>query len=81
MAAMRRPDTGSDRNSSATATVYAATDPSGTPAALKLLKEGMGVAPDVRERFLRERLAARSVDHPGVVRVLQEDWELDLWVF
>jgi serine/threonine protein kinase len=56
----------------ATATVYAARNPSGARAAVKILNPEMRGRPEVRERFLREREAASSINHPGVVQVVQQ---------
>jgi serine/threonine-protein kinase len=53
------------------AAVYAARDPSGGVAAVKILHPEMSLRPDVKERFLREGYVANKVDHPGAVRVLE----------
>ncbi len=52
------------------AAVYAASAPDGAVAALKLLHPEHAIRGEIRDRFLREGLAANSVDHPGAVRVL-----------
>jgi eukaryotic-like serine/threonine-protein kinase len=52
------------------AAVYAVSDPSGAKAALKLLHPEHAIRPEIRERFLREGMAANRVGHPGAVRVL-----------
>jgi eukaryotic-like serine/threonine-protein kinase len=52
------------------AAVYAARAPDGSLAALKLLHPEMGLRSEVRQRFLREGMAANKVGHPGAVRVL-----------
>ncbi len=53
------------------AAVYAARDPSGAVAAVKLLHAEMTLRRDVRERFLREAYVANRIDHPGAVRVIE----------
>ncbi|HEU4410399.1 MAG TPA: protein kinase [Polyangiaceae bacterium] len=55
------------------AAVYSATHRNGHRAAVKLLHRGFGLSASVRARFLREGYAANGVDHPGVVRVLDDD--------
>jgi eukaryotic-like serine/threonine-protein kinase len=63
------------------AAVYAARDPSGGAAAVKILHPEMGLRQDVRERFLREGYVANKVDHPGAVRVLEHGSSEDGTVF
>src|SRR6185312_16422575 len=41
--------------------------------ALKVLHRDVALQADLRARFLREGYAANSVDHPGTVRVLDDD--------
>ena len=53
------------------AAVYAAHDSAGRVAAVKILHPEMSVRRDVRERFLREGVAASRIDHPGVVAVYE----------
>ncbi len=55
------------------AAVYAATHRNGARCAVKLLDESHAQSSSTRERFLREGYAANMVDHPGVVRVLDDD--------
>lgn len=55
------------------AAVYAATHRNGTRGAIKLLHSELSANSHVRSRFLREGYAANRVDHPGVVRVLDDD--------
>ncbi len=55
------------------AAVYAATHRNGHRVAIKILHRSFGLSASVRERFLREGYAANGVDHPGVVRVLDDD--------
>ncbi|HEY2515875.1 MAG TPA: protein kinase [Polyangiaceae bacterium] len=59
------------------ASVYAATHRNGNRVALKILHEHVSMDPDVRRLFRREGLAANRVDHPGVVRVLDDDVTAD----
>ncbi len=54
------------------AAVYAAHDTAGRPAAVKILHPEMSVRRDVRERFLREGVAANRIDHPGAVTVHEQ---------
>jgi serine/threonine-protein kinase len=53
------------------ATVYAAREPSGGVAAVKILHPEMGVRREIRERFLREGYVANRIGHPGVVQALE----------
>jgi serine/threonine protein kinase len=53
------------------AAVYAATDPAGTEAAVKILHPEIGMRRELRERFMREGSVANRIQHPGVVRVLE----------
>jgi serine/threonine-protein kinase len=53
--------------------VYAATHRAGKRVAIKLLHPQLSSDPDIRKRFLREAYAANSIDHPGVVSVLDDD--------
>ncbi|MEB2324780.1 MAG: serine/threonine-protein kinase, partial [Sorangiineae bacterium] len=55
------------------AAVYAGTHRNGSRGALKLLHAELSVDPHVRARFLKEGYAANKVEHPGVVRVLDDD--------
>ncbi|MBV9949536.1 MAG: serine/threonine protein kinase [Myxococcales bacterium] len=55
------------------AAVYAARHRNGARAAVKVLHADLSRQPEVRERFLREGYAANSVEHPGVVKVLDDD--------
>jgi eukaryotic-like serine/threonine-protein kinase len=55
------------------AAVYAATHRNKGRAAVKLLHDEFFGNAEVRRRFLREGYAANSVEHPGVVRVLDDD--------
>ena len=53
--------------------VYAATHRNGNRVALKVLHTQLSIDGDIRARFGREGYVANSVNHPGVVRVLDDD--------
>ena len=53
--------------------VYAATHRNGNRVALKVLHPQLSMLGDIRSRFGREGYVANSVNHPGVVRVLDDD--------
>lgn len=55
------------------ASVYAATHRNAKRFAVKVLHPELSLRPDIRTRFLREGYAANTVDHPGVVAVLDDD--------
>jgi serine/threonine-protein kinase len=55
------------------AAVYAARHRNGARAAVKVLHPELSRHREVRERFLREGYAANRVEHPGVVKVLDDD--------
>ncbi|RLB55102.1 MAG: hypothetical protein DRI90_19705, partial [Deltaproteobacteria bacterium] len=55
------------------AAVFAATHRNGSQAALKIMHLELAGDPDLRERFLREGYVAKKVDHPGCVRILDDD--------
>lgn len=55
------------------AAVYAATHRNGTRAAVKVLHQEYSSHRHVRARFLKEGYLANRVNHPGVVRVLDDD--------
>ena len=55
------------------AAVYAATHRNGAVVAIKLLHPELGRRQEFRERFLREAYIANKVDHPGAVKVLDDD--------
>ncbi|MBN2192401.1 MAG: serine/threonine protein kinase [Polyangiaceae bacterium] len=57
----------------ASATVYAATGEVGERAAVKVLHEEVAKREDLRQRFVREAKLAARVDHPGIVRLLDEN--------
>jgi serine/threonine protein kinase len=63
------------------AAVYAATHRNGHRVALKILHAHVSADPDVRARFLREGYVANRVDHPGAVRVTDDDATEDGSVF
>lgn len=56
-----------------TASVYAARHRNGARAAIKILHRELADDENLRRRFLREALIANSIDHPAVVRVLDDD--------
>ncbi len=54
--------------------VYSAThDRNGSRVALKVLHPQLSMLGDIRARFAREGYVANAVNHPGVVRVLDDD--------
>jgi serine/threonine-protein kinase len=55
------------------AAVYSAKHRNGARAAVKLLHPELSRHREVRERFVREGYAANSVEHPGAVKVLDDD--------
>jgi serine/threonine-protein kinase len=55
------------------AAVYAGRHRNGARAAVKVLHPELARYKEVRERFQREGYAANKVDHPGVVKVLDDD--------
>lgn len=55
------------------AAVYAATHRNGTRAAIKILHPELSTHAHVRSRFLREGRVANTVNHPGAVKVVDED--------
>ncbi len=64
------------------AAVYGATHLRNTNrVAVKLLHREVATEPDLRERFLREGYAANSVEHPGTVRIIDDDTAEDGAVF
>jgi serine/threonine-protein kinase len=64
------------------AAVYSATHlRNASRVAVKLLHPEMAVDSNIRRRFLREGYAANSVEHPGTVRILDDDTTEDGSVF
>ncbi|MBN1335270.1 MAG: protein kinase [Deltaproteobacteria bacterium] len=62
------------------ASVWRARDPSGQPAAVKVLHEVRRASDEV-QRLAREYETLRRLDHPNVVRVLDTGWYGDLpWI-
>ncbi|MBK7581164.1 MAG: serine/threonine protein kinase [Myxococcales bacterium] len=55
------------------AAVYAATHRNGTRAAVKVLHPELVSHPSIRSRFLKEGYVANRIDHPGAVRVTDDD--------
>ncbi|MEO8874318.1 MAG: serine/threonine-protein kinase, partial [Polyangiaceae bacterium] len=65
----------------ATATVYAATHRNGYRVALKVLHVDLSRDKEIVARFLREGYVANTIQHKGVVRVLDDDITEDGAVF
>ena len=63
------------------ASVYRGTHRNGHCVAVKVLHQQFSLSQDIRERFLREGYVANKVDHPGAVRVLDDDTAEDGEVF
>ncbi|MBK6463811.1 MAG: protein kinase [Myxococcales bacterium] len=63
------------------AAVYSATHRNGSRVALKMLHPTMSMDPALTARFRREGYVANTVNHPGVVRVLDDDIAEDGSVF
>ncbi|WP_437730891.1 serine/threonine-protein kinase [Sorangium sp. So ce1335] len=63
------------------AMVYAGTHRNGMRGAVKILRRELSGDEDARARFLREGYVANRVDHPGIVRVLDDDATDDGSVF
>jgi serine/threonine protein kinase len=63
------------------ASVYAATHRNKSRVAVKVLHRELAIDKSLRDRFLREGYAANSVEHEGVVRVLDDDIDEDGSVF
>ena len=55
------------------AAVYAASHRNGSRGAIKMLHRELSLDPEIRQRFLREAYVSNQVDHPGAVRVLDDD--------
>jgi serine/threonine protein kinase len=55
------------------ATVFRATHRNGHRVAIKMLRTELSRDSELRRRFLREGYAANAIDHPAVVRVLNDD--------
>ena len=55
------------------AAVYASTHRNGARVAIKMLHPTISASQQIRARFIREGYLANKVDHPGVVRVLDDD--------
>ncbi|AGP39027.1 serine/threonine-protein kinase [Sorangium cellulosum] len=63
------------------AMVYAGTHRNGMRGAVKILRRELSEDQEARSRFLREGYVANRVDHPGIVRVLDDDVTEDGSVF
>jgi len=59
------------------AAVFAATHRNGHRVALKMLHREHSSREDVKARFLREGYLANRVEHPGVVRIMDDDVDAD----
>jgi serine/threonine protein kinase len=57
--------------------VFVATHRNGMRVAIKVLHTELSRVEEVRRRFLREGYLANKVDHPGIVRVLDDDVDAD----
>ncbi len=55
------------------AAVYSGRHRNGAVAAIKLLHAELSRHPEIRQRFLREAYIANKVEHPGCVKVLDDD--------
>jgi serine/threonine protein kinase len=55
------------------AAVYAATHRNGARVAVKMLHPTLATSSRIRERFVREGYVANKVEHPGVVRIIDDD--------
>jgi serine/threonine-protein kinase len=55
------------------AAVYSATHRNGIRGAVKMLHAAHSLDPQMRKRFLREGYIANQVEHPGAVRVIDDD--------
>src|SRR5579859_4899448 len=63
------------------AAVYEAVHVNGSRVAIKQLHLELSLDAELRERFLREGYAANKVEHPGAVRVIDDDCAEDGSVF
>lgn len=57
--------------------VYSATHRNGSRVAIKLLHPEVAQVEELRRRFLREGYLANKVEHPGVVRIVDDDVDED----
>src|SRR4051794_1185824 len=64
-----------------TAAVYGGTHRNGNRVAVKVLHTELSGSKEVRERFVREAYVANRVEHPGAVRILDDDADADGTVF
>ena len=63
------------------AAVYAGTHRNGNRVAIKVLHSELSASKEVRESFVREAYVANKVEHPGAVRILDDDATEDGTVF
>ncbi len=59
------------------AAVFAGSHRNGMRVAIKVLHEEVARIAEVKSRFLREGYIANRIDHPGVVRVVDDDEDVD----
>jgi serine/threonine-protein kinase len=57
--------------------VYEGTHRNGMRAAVKVLHPWLSRIPVIKKRFLREGYIANRIDHPGVVRIIDDDEDAD----
>ena len=57
----------------ATGAVYRGSHRNGNRVAIKVLHTELGASKEIREQFLREAKLANRVEHPGAVRILDDD--------
>ena len=60
-----------------TAVVFRATNANGNGVAVKLLHDHLCKSRDVTRRFMREAYLANLLEHPGIIRVLDDDVDED----
>ncbi len=65
----------------AMAAVYEATHRNGTRVAVKVLHTEVAAIPDIKKRFQREGYIANRIEHPSVVRITDDDEDVDGTVF
>ncbi len=65
----------------AMAAVYEATHRNGTRVAVKILHREIAALGEIKKRFQREGYIANRIDHPSVVRVIDDDEDADGTVF
>jgi protein-disulfide isomerase len=63
------------------AAIYGGSHRNGNRVAVKVLHAELSASKEVRERFVREAYVANRVDHPGAIRILDDDTTEDGIVF